>query len=609
MSNDPYQRELAELAEINKKPFFKRLGFFARKSGPGWLQGAITLGGGSLAGALYLGVISGYNLMWLQPIAMVLGVVMLSAIAYVTLTTQRSPFRLINERLSPALGWAWIIATVMANIIWCMPQFALGSQAILQNLVPSLAGGGGDFSLGANNVLTDAEGVVTTGASMFDIGININLLLICCILFIIGFLVNYFYGSGNAGIKIFEIILKVMVALVVLSFFAVVVMLSIGGAIDWGAIAKGLIPNFKNLFATAPAFTEQIAASPASEWWQDFIGGQQRDKIIAAFGTAVGINMTFLLPYSMLRKRWTRSHRQLAIVDLSIGLIVPFVLATSCVVIASSSQFHGQTADVIAAEDTTLENGTVVQKGEVFPEMKVAYNNILKERNNGAEAALNDADRQLIAMIANRDNFNLANSLQPLAGDFVAQKVFGFGVLAMAISTIIILMLINGFAFCELFGSPGNRGIHLLGCIVAGVGGMLGPFLWTGDAKAALAIPTSVIGTAMIPIAYYTFFLVMNSRSILGDHMPRGISRVVWNVLMLLATAAGTFAAVWGLMGKAGIIKHMDTGNPWGSYFETLTWKGWIPFGGLIVLALLFVVGTLGFIINNKKVYTDHDYR
>jgi len=87
MSNDPYQRELAELAEINKKPFFKRLGYFARKSGPGWLQGAITLGGGSLAGALYLGVISGYNLMWLQPLAMVLGVIMLSAIAYVTLTT------------------------------------------------------------------------------------------------------------------------------------------------------------------------------------------------------------------------------------------------------------------------------------------------------------------------------------------------------------------------------------------------------------------------------------------------------------------------------------------------------------------------------------------
>lgn len=599
MSNDPYNRELAELAEINKKPFFKRLGYFARKSGPGWLQGAITLGGGSLAGALYLGVISGYNLMWLQPMAMVLGVVMLSAIAYVTLTTQRSPFRLINERLSPALGWAWIIATVMANIIWCMPQFALGSQAILQNLMPRLEDGGNAYNIG----LSGAE-----GQSMFNLGLDSNLLLICCILFIIGFLVNYFYGSGNAGIKIFEIILKVMVGLVVLSFFAVVVMLAAKGAIDWGAIAKGLIPNFTYLKETAPAYNDLIAASPAPEFWKDFIAGQQRDKIITAFGTAVGINMTFLLPYSMLRKRWTRSHRQLAIVDLSIGLIVPFVLATACVVIASSSQFHAQTGDVIAAADTEMPDGTTVKEGDVFPKMKVAFGKMISAREGGSEAALTDEDRKLAAMVANRDNFNLANSLQPLAGDFVAQKVFGFGVLAMAISTIIILMLINGFAFCELFGSPGNRGIHLLGCIVAGVGGMLGPFLWTGDAKAALAIPTSVIGTAMIPIAYYTFFLVMNSRSILGDHMPRGFSRVVWNVLMLLATAAGTFAAVWGLLGKSGIMKHLKSGDSWGAYFDALNWKTMIGLGGLIMLALLFIVGTIGFIINNKKDYRDQQY-
>ena len=30
---------------------------YTKLSGPGWLQGAITLGGGSLAGSLYVGVI------------------------------------------------------------------------------------------------------------------------------------------------------------------------------------------------------------------------------------------------------------------------------------------------------------------------------------------------------------------------------------------------------------------------------------------------------------------------------------------------------------------------------------------------------------------------
>ena len=64
--------------------------------------------------------------------------------------------------------------------------------------------------------------------------------------------------------------------------------------------------------------------------------------MVAAAATAVGINMTFLLPYSMLRKGWGREHRGLATFDLSLGLFLPFFLATTCVVIASASQFHGQ---------------------------------------------------------------------------------------------------------------------------------------------------------------------------------------------------------------------------------------------------------------------------
>lgn len=72
--------EAAELAEVNRRPLLQRLGYYSKKSGPGWLQAAITLGGGSLASSLFLGVILQYHLMWLQPMAMVLGVIMLSAI-------------------------------------------------------------------------------------------------------------------------------------------------------------------------------------------------------------------------------------------------------------------------------------------------------------------------------------------------------------------------------------------------------------------------------------------------------------------------------------------------------------------------------------------------
>ena len=55
-------------------------------------------------------------------------------------------------------------------------------------------------------------------------------------------------------------------------------------------------------------------------------------------------------------------------------------------------------------------------------------------------------------------------------------------------------------------------------------------------AAPALATPTSVIGGAMLPIAYFSFLLLMNSPRALGDSMPSGGKRVCWNILMIIAT-------------------------------------------------------------------------
>ncbi|MCB1096537.1 MAG: divalent metal cation transporter, partial [Verrucomicrobiae bacterium] len=187
IDNSRLKAEIAELEAVASKGFGARLALYTRRSGPGWLQGAITLGGGSLAGALYLGVVMGYHMMWLQPLAMILGVIMLSAISYVTLSTGRRPFEAINSHVSPALGWGWLIATIMANIVWCLPQFALGTGALTQNLFPGMS-----KHLAAGSIL------------------------------LVAVIVVWFYNSGSKGIQIFEIILKVMVGIVVLCFFGVV---------------------------------------------------------------------------------------------------------------------------------------------------------------------------------------------------------------------------------------------------------------------------------------------------------------------------------------------------------------------------------------------------
>jgi predicted MFS family arabinose efflux permease len=55
----------------------------------------------------------------------------------------------------------------------------------------------------------------------------------------------------------------------------------------------------------------------------------------------------------------------------------------------------------------------------------------------------------------------------------------------------------------------------------------------------------------LLPIAYLTFFLLMNQKDLLGDSIPGGGKRVAWNVLMAIATGAAAFGSIWSLWAKA----------------------------------------------------------
>jgi Mn2+/Fe2+ NRAMP family transporter len=561
-SNDNLAVEKTLLAEASQKPLPARMGTYAKLSGPGWLQGAITLGGGSLAGSLYIGVIGGYELLWLQPLMMIFGVLMLSVIGYVTLSTGEKPFRAINKHINPVLGWGWLIAAMLANLVWAMPQFSLGTAAIQQNF-GILDGDNGKYWC-------------------------------ALLLFVIGAAVVWSYDSGSTGVKVFEIILKIMVAIVVVSFFGVVVAMS--GSLDWGAIFTGFIPNFSLLSEPASKFTEIIAKSSNPEYWKEVILDSQRDRMVTAAATAVGINMTFLLPYSMLRKGWGREHRGLATFDLSLGLFLPFFLATTCVVIASASQFHGKYDEGLLDAGKTTELSSSLKgsyRKNITPrvaefteegELKTAegsqkkHDETISEEKKGLSkeewknklqgnpdlaklgpwfGLINDkvpeVDRKIAAMLISRDAFQLADSLENLTGNkAVSQTVFGIGVIGMAVSTIIILMLINGFTVTEMLGAEIGGMKHRIGSILPGITGALGfLFLWgDSDARFWLAVPTSVFGMVLLPIAYITFFLMINSRSLMGDAMPKGNKRIVLNIAMLVALIAATIGAGWSIWSK-----------------------------------------------------------
>ncbi|WP_298866220.1 divalent metal cation transporter [uncultured Gimesia sp.] len=537
-ANSRIEQDRQLILEAQQQGAGAKIKVYTKLSGPGWLQSAITLGGGSLAGGLYLGILSGYHLMWLQPLAMIMGVVMLSAIGYVALSTKERPFASINNHISPVLGWGWAIATLMANLIWCMPQYALGTAALQQNLAPEI------FANGENGKYLAAAA-----------------------LFLVSGVVIWFYDSGGWGIKLFEAILKIMVGIVVLCFFGVVLKMSLStNDLDWAKILAGYIPNLSMLSNPSPEFSDMLSqAGGYADYWKNLIVGNQQKVMITAAATAVGINMTFLLPYSMRAKGWDKDFRGLAAFDLSTGLFIPFLLATSCVVIAAASQFHAKPAAGLLGEKDA--QGQVVQAD---PGLLGQYHKLLDSRlkTELPEATWNDLkdnepalkqkrselplpERTLAAMLVNRDAFQLASSLKPLAGETVSQLVFGLGVVAMAISTIIILMLINGFVFCEMLGVAPRGTYHRIGCYMPAITGMVGSFFWKGEAKAWLAVPTSMFGMVLLPIAYLTFFFMMNSPKILGENMPKGGKRVAWNLAMGISTLCAAFGCVWSIKSSA----------------------------------------------------------
>ena len=529
---------------------------WVKLSGPGWLQSAITLGGGSLAGALFLGSLGGVNLLWLQLVAIIMGVVMLSAISYVTLSTGQRPFKAINTHINPALGWGWLIATSLANMIWCMPQFSLCFGALEGNLLPS-------GSLDSLKV-----GGTTGGDSSWWVDSSPKLIVSAIILVLVSFVVALNARRGMAA-KVFDWVLKGLVGLVVICFFLVVAVLTFKGELDWGAIFAGFIPDLNQWNGPSGKVGELVASLPADaqEFWTERIVKQQRARMIGAAATAVGINMTFLMPYALLSRGWDKTFRGLARFDLSTGMAIPYIVVTTCVVIAAAHAFHGTADDQLLSTDPEVfqesptfgktQNNLMAAvdpekyAGKKFSDVTQEMTEEDRDELIANMAALPAAEKKIASSMVQRNASDLAKTLAPALGERGASLIFGLGVFGMGFSTIIILMLINGYVFCEAMGKPNAVFPYVLGCLVAGVVGALWPMFWTGDSKFWLAIVASNFGMMLLPIAYFTFFMMMNSRSLMGSEKPTGVRMLLWNVLMgvsVLGALVAASAAIWEKM-------------------------------------------------------------
>lgn len=454
--SDLVKKEVAELRDLKHKGVWARTKWYFSKSGPGWMQSAMTLGGGSAMASLFSGACVKYQLLWVQPIAMLIGVIMLSALAHQTMCRGERPFYAMKKYVSPIVAWAWAICTLVATMIWHFPQYSLASGMTL-DLVQAFGG----FQL--------EEG--SSAQTFALLGIAVVVLCLAC-------RIVWNYNSGSKGIKIFENIIKGIVWFIIFSFVIVVVVCSFSGdGIDWSAVGRGFLP-----FSMDGGFHLNIP--------NDTQGIQ---IFIASLSAAVGINMTFLLGYSFLKKGWTREYSGLAKFDMITGMLIPYTIATSLMIIAAGATI-------------TLEPG----ESSISP-IKAA-------------------------------------SMLEAAGlpALVSRLIFGLGIIGMSINAIILHMVVCGFAICEIFKLPEEGWKYKLATLVP-VPGILGAILWS-KMGTWIAIPTSAIALILLPVAYIGFFLLNNSEKYMSSDMVRGSKRFWWNTGMIAAIAITLISVVYYLV-------------------------------------------------------------
>jgi Mn2+/Fe2+ NRAMP family transporter len=436
-------QEVALLHSLAAKPWYKRVPKYTVLSGPGWLQGAMTLGGGSAVTSLTIGALFGYEFLWVQPVAMIIGCIMLFALSHQTLHSQQAPFDAMKKHVNKGLAWAWAIAAFASSIIWGFAHYPLSAGMIEEIILVSTG-----FGIEAEN----------------ETPRNLYLLLLAIIVWAGCGFTAWKYGEQvgennqkHNAVTFFETGIKVLSALIIIAFAWVVISASINGKIDWGLVLAGYIPS-------------SLPSTP-----------QGVTTMMAALGSAVGINMTFIYGYTLLHKKWTPAHAELSRYDIGLGLVLPYIVVTSLISIAAAGAFFGSDLSI---------------QGKLSPAM---------------------AGKMFMSVGLD---------------EVTSRLIFAFGILGMAVGSLVMHMLCCGSAASAMFGFKEGSFKYKL-ALLAPTPAVLGVFVWS-TMGAYVVLPTSAICGFLLPIAYIGWLLLNNNKAYLGDARPDGNKRYLFNLAMLI---------------------------------------------------------------------------
>ncbi len=478
--------EKENLKALEELPLGKRSWGYIKRTGPGLLQSAMTLGAGSATASVLAGASFGYKLLWVQPLAMFFGVMMLGALSNVVLTRGERPYESFGKQVWKPLVFMWALGTVLASVIWHFPQYTLlaGAGRDLASELGLAMSNGGDvpgWIQGLSNVLSPLGFKVNTDST--TLGYIVSFIVGGAFLAMNIFMV-FNYGKGAKGVRAYERFLRIMIALVIF-FFLLVCVMNIG-RVNWVELGKGFCGYYG-----LPKNPETGVVETATIL-----------QVLGMLGAAVGINMTFLYPYSLLAKGWGKEHRKLARWDLGMTMFLPFSVVTSLIIVAMT------VTNVYTGED-------VVQTG--------------------------------LAPLA------AASAFEGLPG---GRFIFCLGLMGMCGGAISAHMVACGFTLCEMIGGKMTqkrfRLFALTPCI--GVLGIVVNLpLW-------FPVLASAVCFTMLPIAYLIFFLLNNKRSYIGDAVGAGWKRVALNVVLVAALVFACFGS--GISIKKNVIDKLSPPAP-----------------------------------------------
>ncbi len=494
----------------------KALFGYSKITGPGWWIAAASLSAGSLIGSVGLGQRLGLDGLWIQATAMLLGMFTLFAISQITLNTQQSLFVILKNDWNKSLATWLAVSAIITSFTWCMPQFRLGADAVVATLLPSLDNKGGRV-------------------------------LIAVVLLILSVGLSFIYERHGPRSSIFTWTIKLLVLFVIFSAISSVILFLPSSGISLGAILQSLVPSYSLLIEPSPLFSTLLENSGEMKmFWEEKILLKQRELALVCFSSTLGVNLMFALPLLLLNRNWRRSHDRFSKFNLFTTGFLPFSIVSVCLTLLSTIAF--QQRDVIVSDVELLEDAVTVDllNQRIVHEIgSERFKDMAPFQQDALLSALSNDEKRLASVIAGKSVKQWIASLSQTGGTYFTY-LLGLTIFAITLSTIVILMIINGHLVCEVLGKPHKGPAFQSGSLLLAIAS-IGPFVWS-DQDNWVSDPTYFISLAILPFALLSFALVLNNPSIMGRMRPNGMGGYFINagiILSFVFLGSSSFYLVW----------------------------------------------------------------